>query len=99
MSVFINYAITPKVFNPNLTSLPNNRRSFIPTQKESSKNICYLLETYYLGKKIKQLLVNGTILKASIFVGFHNRSRLATFIDENGDITVVNCERIDAILL
>lgn len=50
MSVFINYAITPKVFNPNLTYLPNNRRSFIPTQKESSKNICYLLETYYLGK-------------------------------------------------
>jgi len=99
MSVFINYAITPKVFNPNLTSLPNNQTSFIPTQKENSKDICYLLETFYLGKKIKQLLVNGTILKASIFVGFHNRSCLATFIDENGDITVVNCERIDAIVL
>ncbi|PFU43792.1 hypothetical protein COK86_10115 [Bacillus cereus] len=98
MSVFINYAITPKVFNPNLTSLPNNQTSFIPTQKENSKDICYLLETFYLGKKIKQLLVNSTILKASIFVGFHNRS-LATFIDENGDITVVNCERIDAIVL
>ncbi|PFL18783.1 hypothetical protein COJ07_17025, partial [Bacillus cereus] len=79
-------------------SLPNNQTSFIPTQKENSKDICYLLETFYLGKKIKQLLVNSTILKASIFVGFHNRS-LATFIDENGDITVVNCERIDAIVL
>jgi len=99
MSIFINYAITPKVFNPNLTSLPNNRLSFIPTPKESSKNICYLLETFYLGKKIKQLLVNGTILNASIFVGFHNRSGLATFINESGDITVVNCERIDAIVL
>ncbi|KIV71325.1 hypothetical protein SZ39_3223 [Bacillus mycoides] len=99
MSVFINYALTPKVFNPNLTSLPNNRPSFIPTPKESSKDICYLLETFYLGKKIKQLLVNGTVLKASIFVGFHNKSCLATFIGENGDITVVNCERIDAILL
>ncbi|PEU28191.1 hypothetical protein [Bacillus wiedmannii] len=99
MSVFINYAITPKVFNPNLTSLPNNRISFIPTPKENSKNICYLLETFYLGKKIKQLLVNGTILKASIFVGFHNRFGLATFIDESGDITVVNCECIDAIVL
>ncbi|MHA4128171.1 hypothetical protein [Bacillus cereus] len=99
MSVFINYAITPKVFNPNLTSLPNNRLSFIPTPKESSKNICYLLKTFYLGKKIKQLLVNGTILKASIFVGFHSRSGLATFINESGDITVVNCERIDAIVL
>ncbi|MBJ8106030.1 MULTISPECIES: hypothetical protein [Bacillus cereus group] len=99
MSVFINYAITPKVFNPNLTYLTNNQSSFIQTPKESSKDICYLLETFYLGKKIKQLLVNGTILKVSIFVGFHNRSGLATFIDENGDITVVNCERIDAILL
>lgn len=99
MSVFINYAINPKVFNPILTSLPNNRPSFIPTRKESFKDICYLLETFYLGKKIKQLLVNGTVLKASIFVGFHNKSCLATFIDENGDITVVNCERIDAILL
>ncbi|KAA0766312.1 hypothetical protein [Bacillus sp. SH5-2] len=99
MSVFINYAITPKIFNPNLTSLPNNQLSFIPTPKEGSKDICYLLETFYLGKKIKQLLVDGTILKASIFVGFHNRSRLATFIGENGDITVVNCERIDAIVL
>ncbi|PES76706.1 hypothetical protein CN509_17025, partial [Bacillus cereus] len=77
----------------------NNQSSFIPTPKESSKDICYLLETFYLGKKIKQLLVNGTILTNSIFVGFHNRSCLATFIDENGDITVVNCERIDAILL
>lgn len=37
MSVFINYAITPKVFNPNLTYLPNNRRSFIPTQKRVLK--------------------------------------------------------------
>ncbi|WP_242215031.1 hypothetical protein [Bacillus cereus group sp. BfR-BA-01383] len=99
MSVFINYAITPKVFSPNLTSLPNNQSSFIPPPKESSKDICYLLETFYLGKKIKQLLVNGTILTASIFVGFHNKSSLATFIDENGDITVVNCERIDAIVL
>ncbi|MBJ8054971.1 hypothetical protein JDS87_24245 [Bacillus cereus] len=99
MSVFINYAITPKVFNPNLTYLTNNQSSFIQTPKESSKDICYLLETFYLGKKIKQLLVNGTILTASIFVGFHNRSCLATFKDENGDITVVNCERIDAILL
>lgn len=51
MSVFINYAITPKVFNPNLTSLPNNQSSFIPTKKEHSKDICYLLETFYLGKK------------------------------------------------
>ncbi|MBJ8190290.1 hypothetical protein JDS79_25670 [Bacillus cereus] len=99
MSVFINYAINPKVFNPNLTSLLNNQSSFIPPPKESSKDICYLLETFYLGKKIKQLLVNGTILTASIFVGFHNKSSLATFIDKNGDITVVNCERIDAIVL
>ena len=47
MSVFINYAITPKVFNPNLTSLPNNQTSFIQTPKEGSKDICYLLETFY----------------------------------------------------
>ncbi|HHT7240280.1 MULTISPECIES: hypothetical protein [Bacillus] len=96
MSIFINYAITPKIFHPNPA---NNQASFTQANKESSIDICSLLETFYLGKKIKQLLVNGTILTVSIFVGFHNRSCLATFIDEYGNIIVVNCKRIDAILL
>lgn len=59
----------------------------------------YLLESFYLGRNVKQLLINGIRLIVSMFVGFHNKTGLATFIDENGDIVLVNCDCIDAILL
>ncbi|PEZ08832.1 hypothetical protein CN326_03920 [Bacillus sp. AFS018417] len=99
MSILINYTAIPKIFNPNLVKDTDKQPSNIKNKQKHFEGICCLLNTFNLGKKVNEILVNGTPLAVSNFAGFHFNTGLATFMDENGRIILVNCERIDAIVL
>ncbi|MGF9963766.1 hypothetical protein [Bacillus rhizoplanae] len=99
MSILINHTATPKIFNPNLVKDTDIQSSHIKNKNKHLEGICCLLNTFNLGRKVNEIIVNGTPLTVSIFTGFHFNTGLATFIDKSGRIILANCERIDAIVL
>ncbi|ENQ3080609.1 hypothetical protein [Bacillus multifaciens] len=99
MPILINHAATPKIFNPNLVKDTDLQSSHIKSKEKHFEGICHLLNTFNLGKKVTEIIVNGVPLTVSVFSGFHFNTGLATFINKNGRIVLVNCERIDALIL
>ncbi|PGZ99191.1 hypothetical protein COE51_10200 [Bacillus pseudomycoides] len=99
MSILINHTAIPKIFDPNLAKDIDIQSSNTKNKKKHFEGICFLLSTFNLGRKVNEIIVNGTPLTISIFTGFHFNTGLATFIDKSGRIVLVNCERIDAIVL
>ncbi|CAI8944056.1 NAGPA domain-containing protein [Priestia megaterium] len=101
MSIFVNRFTNPKIFNSNSIADDHNQKVYHIdlNSKYSSKSVCSLLETFYQGKKVKNLLVNGTQIRVQNFVGFNPKTGLATFWGKNDGILLVDCERIDAITL
>ncbi|CAG9614475.1 hypothetical protein BACCIP111899_03708 [Bacillus rhizoplanae] len=99
MSILINHTAIPSIFNPNLVKDTHKQPSNTKNKQKHFEGICCLLNTFNLGKKVNEILVNGTPLAVSNFTGFHFNTGLAIFIDGRGRIILVNCERIDAIVL
>ncbi|SFD66020.1 hypothetical protein SAMN04488168_1675 [Bacillus sp. 491mf] len=99
MSIFINHIASPKIFNPNLVKDTDIQSLYIKNKEKYVEDICYLLNTFQLGKKVNEIIINGVPLTVSNFAGFHFSTGLATFLNNSGRIVLVNCERIDAIVL
>ncbi|MEH6888462.1 hypothetical protein V7024_01680 [Bacillus sp. JJ864] len=99
MPILINHTANPKIFNPNLVKDTDIQSLQIKNKEKHFEGIWRLLNTFNLGKKVTEIIVNGVPLTVSVFTGFHFNTGLATFINKNGRIVLVNCERIDAIIL
>ncbi|OZM56114.1 hypothetical protein CIB95_13475 [Lottiidibacillus patelloidae] len=61
--------------------------------------MCQLLSTLNPGTKVNEIFMQGSSEQVAHFASYDARTRLATFVQQDGDLLVVDANRIDGVEL
>ncbi|MES1053158.1 hypothetical protein FOA24_29470 [Bacillus thuringiensis] len=76
----------------------------MPHQHKFSQNhfpspMCKFLKNLRAGDDVDKLIIGGKAQSVDAFVNFNEKTGIATFVQHNGAVFVVGCDRLDAVII
>ncbi|HDR5353046.1 TPA: hypothetical protein QCS32_004789 [Bacillus thuringiensis] len=69
------------------------------SQNNLSSPMCKFLGTLKAGDDVDTLIIGGQTQSVDAFVSFDEKTRIATFVRNNGAVFVVSCDKIDTVII